>query len=197
MTAMQGPAFPGGLAPRRQERRRRAWRRVLIVSATVVIAFCAVTARLFLWPDRGTPAKVSAIVMLDAPGDTLGVAARLAAQHRAPVLVVSLGTPASGYRCPQLGRPEPLVTLVCFHPRPATTQGEAEFVGRLARKYRWSSVAVVAITPQATRARLRVERCFAGPVYVATAPVALRSWPYEVAYEWGALFKALVIQRGC
>jgi len=25
----------------------------------------------------------------------------------------------------------------------------------------------------------------------------LGSWPYQIAYEWGALFKALVLYRGC
>ena len=38
------------------------------------------------------------------------------------------------------------VRLICFNPSPGTTQGEAEFVGRLARKYYWHSVAVVTIT---------------------------------------------------
>ena len=132
--------------------------------------------------------------MLDRPGAPLGVALRLAAQHRTSYLVISLGTPASSYGCP---RPLSSVKVICFNPRPATTQGEAEFVGRLARKYHWSSVAVVAITPQDSRARLRMERCFAGHVYVVTTPIALSSWPYQIAYEWGALFKAVVIQRSC
>ena len=172
----------------------KGWRRALIALAVVVIAFSAVTARLFIWPAQGMPARVSAIVMLDSPGDALSVAVRLATQHRAPFLVVSRGTPVSRDPCP---RPIPRVTLICFYPRPATTQGEAEFAGRLARKYHWRSVAVVAITPQDSRARLRVERCFAGRVYVVTAPITPGSWPYQIAYEWGALIKALVIQRDC
>jgi uncharacterized SAM-binding protein YcdF (DUF218 family) len=113
---------------------------------------------------------------------------------RARFLVVSLGAPLSGYRCPA---PVPRVRLICFNPRPTTTQGEAEFVGRLARKYHWHSVAVITITPQDSRARLRVERCFAGPVYVVTTPIPLTSWPHEIAYEWGAMLKALVLQRRC
>ena len=140
------------------------------------------------------PTRVSAIAMLDGSGDPRTVALRLAAQHRAPFLVISLGTPKSGPGCP---KPVPRVTIICFNPTPATTQGEAEFVGRLARKYHWHSIAVVAITPQDSRARLRVERCFAGPVYVATAPIGLASWPYQIAYEWGALIKALVVQPDC
>ena len=35
---------------------------------------------------------------------------------------------------------------ICFNSSPGTTQGEAEFVGRLARKYYWHRVAVVTIT---------------------------------------------------
>jgi len=69
--------------------------------------------------------------------------------------------------------------------------------GRLARTYRWQSVAVITITPQDTRARLRIGRCFPGPLYVVPTPIALTSWPYQIAYEWGALAKALVVQRRC
>ena len=59
------------------------------------------------------------------------------------------------------------------------------------------SIAVVAITPQDSRARLRVERCFAGQVYMVAAPIRMATWPYQIAYEWAALIKALFIQRDC
>ena len=36
-----------------------------------------------------------------------------------------------------------------------------------------------------------------GSVYVITAPLPASSWPYQIAYEWGALLKALVVQRTC
>jgi hypothetical protein len=168
---------------------------VAIALAVVLVAVGALTGRLFVWPAQGMPARVDAIIMLDAPGATaLPVALRLARQHRAGYLVISQGTPASHFACP---RPVPGVKLICFHPSPATTQGEAEFAGRQARLHHWRSVAVVAITPQVSRARLRLERCFGGHVYVMTAPIPLGSWPYEIAYEWGALAKALVVQRNC
>jgi hypothetical protein len=140
------------------------------------------------------PPKVNAIVMLDGPGHPLDVALDLALQHRADFLVVSQGRPIAHDPCPPT---PPAVTLICFHPRPATTQGEAEFVGQLANKYQWRSIAVVATTPQASRARLRLTRCFPGRVYVVTKPIKFGRWPYEIAYEWGALVKAAVIQRGC
>jgi hypothetical protein len=188
------PGGAEGPAGRPRSRRRTRRRTALIVLAVAVVTVSALTARLFIWPDRGMPARVSAIVMLDTPGNSVRAAVRLARQHRAAVLVISQGTYLSGYGCPS---PIPRVKLICFNPMPATTQGEAEFVGRLAKKYRWHSIAVVTITPQDSRARLRLERCFAGPVYVVTRPVALASWPYEIAYEWGAMIKALVLQRSC
>ena len=162
--------------------------------AVIVVAALAATAPLFVWPDRGMPPKADALVSLDTDDGNLNFALRLARQHRAPFLVISLGTPESGYGCPG---PIAGVTLICFNPSPGTTQGEAEFVGRLAREHHWHSVAIVTITPQDTRARLRFERCFAGPVYVVTTPVPLIYWPYQIAYEWIALTKALVLQRSC
>jgi uncharacterized SAM-binding protein YcdF (DUF218 family) len=191
---MDVPAPAAGPAGRRPSWRRRVGRRVLITLVILVIAAATATARLFVWPDQGMPPTVSAIVMLDVPGGRLNNALRLAAQHRAPFLLISLGMPGGGYGCP---RPVRRVTLICFNPSPATTQGEAEYVGKLARRYYWRSIAVVTTTPQDSRARLRMERCFAGPVYVVATPIALTSWPYQVAYEWGALAKALVVQRSC
>lgn len=183
--------IPVGSVPAR--RGRRLFRLTFGLTVLIVI-FCAATARLFVLPSRGMPSQVSAIVMLDGPGDALNVAVRLAAEHRAPFLLVSRGTPASHDPCPRQIHD---VTLICFNPVPATTRGEAEFVGRLGRRYHWRSIAIVAITPQASRARLRVARCFAGQVYVATAPLTRSTWPYQITYEWGALFKALVIQPTC
>lgn len=180
---------------RARSRRGGRWRKTLIVLGGIFAMFCAISGRLFVWPSQGMPPRVDAVVMLDGPGGSaLNVAVRLASQHRAPFLVVSRGTVASHDPCP---RPVPGVTLICFNPMPATTQGEAEYVGRLAKKHHWHSVALVAITPQVSRARLRMERCFPGQVYVVTAPIRSSTWAYQIGYEWAAFFKALVVQRGC
>jgi hypothetical protein len=169
-------------------------RRALAAVVGLVLAFVIATALLLVWPVQGMPARVNAIVMLAGPGDRMPVALRLASEHRAPVLVVSQGFDGYGSPCPP--RP-PGMALICFDPNPADTRGEAEYVGRLARQYHWGSLVLVVSRPQATRARLLMERCFSGPVYVSTAPLSFRSWPYEIAYGWGALAKALVLHRSC
>jgi uncharacterized SAM-binding protein YcdF (DUF218 family) len=183
---------PRTAGPRRPRRRRF----VIAAAALLVAVTAAATARLFVWPERGMPARVDAIVMLNGPGDRLPTALRLAWAHRAPVVVISRGSPywAKGSGCaPRI----PGVRVICFSPDPATTRGEAEFTGRLARQYHWHSVVLVTTTPQDTRARLRVGRCFPGSIYVMTAPLRAYEWPYALAYEWGATIKALLLQRGC
>jgi hypothetical protein len=171
-------------------------RLVATVLVVLITAVSAVTARLFVWPEQGMPARVSAIVMLNGPGNRLSTAEDLAWQQRAPFVVISRGSNYWGHGsicAPAI----PHVTVICFDPNPATTKGEAEFVGQLARKYHWKSLVLVTTTPQDTRARLRVERCFTGPVYVVTASLPLTAWPYEIAYEWAATVKALAFQRTC
>ena len=169
-------------------------RATLIGLAVALVIFCAVTAKLFIWPASGMPARVGAIFMMAGPGDRLAEAVRLAREHRAPFLVVSRGHDGYGGPCPA---PVPGVRLICFDPNPATTRGEAEVAGRLARKYHWRSVALVTNTAQDTRARVRVQRCFAGPVYVVTVGVPWRSWPEQIGYEWAATLKMYLLQPGC
>jgi uncharacterized SAM-binding protein YcdF (DUF218 family) len=176
---------------------RRRQRRVAVGVAIVASLFVAATVRLFVFPAQGMPAHADAVVMLDGPGNSgrLTAALRLAKEHRAPILVISRGTKLSEVgSCPP---PMRGVKVICFNPSPATTQGEAEFVGRLARHDRWTSVALVTVAPQDTRARLRLSRCFPGKIYVVTSPLPAQHWPYELAYEWGATLKALFLQRGC
>jgi uncharacterized SAM-binding protein YcdF (DUF218 family) len=174
--------------------RPRLRRRVLAAGLALVVAFGSVTARLLVWPAAGSPAHVSAIVMLAGPGNRLPAALRLAGEHRAPLLVVSRGWQGYGGPCPPA---TPGVKLICFDPDPGDTRGEAEFVGKLARQYHWNSVVLVTTRAQDTRARILMGRCFGGPIYVSTASLPWDDWPYQIAYGWGALVKALVLYRGC
>ena len=198
MLTNEVPDASAGTVDDRAPRRRR--RRIVVIAtiAAVVLAFCGLTARLFIFPASGMPARVDAIVMMAGPGNRYSTALNLAYQHRARVLVISTGNDhGPGGPIGPCGPPVPGVRVICFNPSPDTTQGEAEYAARLARQYHWHSIALVTITPQDSRARLRMERCFGGHVYVMPAPIRLRLWPYELAYEWGATIKALTISRSC
>src|SRR5215470_20008609 len=67
----RGPQTAGPGRPRRR-------RFLVAVAALLLAAFCAATARLFVWPERGMPARVDAIVMLNGPGHRLPTALSLA-----------------------------------------------------------------------------------------------------------------------
>jgi len=61
LPASRSPAVtPSGAdsrAGRPRSRWRKRWRTALIVLAVVVITVSAMTARLFIWPDQGMPAR--------------------------------------------------------------------------------------------------------------------------------------------
>jgi len=168
--------------------------RVVVAAAALLVVFAAATARVLIWPVQGAPAHVDAIVMLAGAGDRLPATLALAKEGRAPVLVISLGTTGSSGPCPP---PVPGVRTVCFNPDPGNTRGEAEYASALARRSGWHSLLLVTSRPQAARAQLIFGRCFSGQVYVSTAPLPAGSWPYQIAYGWGALAKAVFVTRSC
>jgi uncharacterized SAM-binding protein YcdF (DUF218 family) len=167
---------------------------VLITAVALLVVFGVVTARLLVWPAQGMPPQVDAIVMLAGPGNRLPLALQLAKEHRAPVLVVSQGEHGYGGPCPS---PVPGVQLTCFDPDPGNTRGEVEFAARLAQRYHWHAVVLVTTRTQDTRARILMRRCFGGSIYAVTGSLSTGDWPFQIAYGWGALVKALVVQRSC
>lgn len=169
-------------------------RRILLAAIVLVVAFAVATARLFVWPAQGMPTSVDAIVVLAGPGDRLSVGTELAREYRAATLVVSQGWEGYGGPCPAA---IPGVKLICFDPNPGNTRGEAEFTGHLAEQYHWHSIVLVTAPAQDTRARIIMRRCYSGSIYVVTASLPWGNWPYQISYGWGALFKALVLQRAC
>lgn len=196
------PVGPGRPAVRLQRPRRRRpwwwrpwrWRLVLGLLTAVVVGFAAITLRLFVWPGQGMPRRVDAVVMLNGAGDRLGTTEILGWEHRAPMLVVSRGTPYPHGSC---AARIPGVTVICFVPTPATTRGEAEYLGRLAQRYHWHAVAMVTITPQITPGRIWLSRCMSARIYAVSAPLGGWRWPGAVAHEWGAIIRAELLQRTC
>ncbi|MEV6924077.1 hypothetical protein AB0M46_06125 [Dactylosporangium sp. NPDC051485] len=171
---------------------------MLIALAVALIAFLGLTARYFVWPRLPVlPPHIDAIVELAGPGDDDRdrLATQLAQARRADYLVQStLPSDAASGRC--LPAP-PGVTLLCFHPDPDTTRGEAEAIARYAREFGWKSVVIVTTADHAWRARLRVTRCFPGQVYVATSHLPPLYWFRQIPYQWAASAKAELVQTTC
>jgi uncharacterized SAM-binding protein YcdF (DUF218 family) len=174
-----------------------------IVAAVVfvlVVVFCVMTALLFVYPDLNPPERSDAIVVLGghgAPAFNKGVA--LAKHGYAAHLVLSLqdGQSCRPYQS-YLAADLPKENVSCFTSDPQTTQGEARAIETLATRFHWTRIIVVVPTTQASRARLRIGRCYAGQVLeVAFSPQGIGAWLKEFAYEWGAMFKAVVLQPSC
>jgi len=168
--------------------RQRLPRAVGMVLALMLLALASI--RLFVLPARDAPRSADAVVVLGGAGNRLGTGVRLVREGYAPILVDS-------DKNPNCLVPRPRFRVICFSPQPATTQGEARRVAQLARQYRWRHLIVVTSTDQTTRARLRFERCTSVNIRYVTTPIRKRQWPYHIAYEWGALGKALLLQRSC
>jgi hypothetical protein len=172
----------------------------MVVAATLALilgAFSFLTARLFIWPDLPPlPEHADAIVQLGGPGNRRGVAFDLAAEGRAPVVAISVPTDELHTSWCDEGRLHD-VPVICFHPEPFTTRGEARYLADMAEQYGWNSVILVTSTDQAWRATVRVSRCFHGEIYVATANLPKYRWPSQIVYQWGATAKALTYETSC
>lgn len=177
--------------PKIQSRRVR---RALIVVVVVLIIFCAITARLFIFPVTGMPTRVDAIVVPGGPGNRIALGLKLAEEDRAEYLILSEGQYVPPNLC---GTHVGGASVLCFQPNPATTQGEAEGTARLARKYGFQSIVLITTPDQTWRAELRFRRCYSGHVYGVTTPLPLSMWPDQIAYQWAATVKAEVVNRGC
>ena len=165
--------------------------RVSVLAGAVLLVVAGLTARLFVWPATNTPVRVGAIVVLGGVpgGEAEGVA--LAKKGYAPILAIS----QAEQECPG---PIPRVHTVCFTPRPFSTQGEGALRRCPGSPPPSAEHDRGARDPQATRARLRFERCFSGRILIVPVrPTSLEEWVDRVFYEWGALGKALLLQRGC
>jgi uncharacterized SAM-binding protein YcdF (DUF218 family) len=177
--------------------RFKSWRLRAVAAALLALflAFCAVSARLFVFPDTGMPKHVDAIVVLGGSGDRLDLGMQLAQQGKASYLVLSLGLPwVPPGICQQHVGP---AQVICFVPDPDTTQGEARGAGRIARQHGWKAIVLVTTRDQVWRAHLRFERCYAGRIYGVGSPIGWYRWPYAIGYQWAGTIKAETSQRGC
>lgn len=165
----------------------------------LAFAWVAAAAVLFLWPPRHAPAKADAVMVLaGGRGPRLARGLALVRRDVAQVLVLSDGWSATWPEANRLcaGR-DVGARVVCVHPQPYDTRGEAEAFARLAALRGWRSVVVVSSRYHLQRARMLFERCFDGVVDVdgPSQSVGTRLWASVT--ETAKLAYALTVERGC
>jgi uncharacterized SAM-binding protein YcdF (DUF218 family) len=170
--------------------------RVLLwLAFLLVVGLVVGTARLLVWPPTDQPVKADAVVALGGDSGQLRekLALHLAKSGYAPIAVISLG----GKKAVPCPHPVRGIKIVCFRADPLDTRGEAEYVAGLSARRHWHRIIVVSERSQATRARMLFKRCTR--VHLVMVPVddPPTHLFFDLAYEWGALTKALVLDRSC
>jgi uncharacterized SAM-binding protein YcdF (DUF218 family) len=178
---------------------RRFVRGGLLLLLGLVLGWAIASAVLFVWPPRHTlPHADAALVLAGGRGPRLQRGLDLVRQGVAPVLVVSDGWSPTWPEANRLcaGRQAP-VPVVCFHPVPYRTYGEARAFAQLAKKRGWKSVVLVSSRYHLLRARMLFGRCYDGGIGTAASPGSLSSRILAAPIETVKLGYALLVRRDC
>lgn len=176
-------------------------RRVLLLTlAGLVIGWAIAAAVVFVWPPESSgAAKADAVIVL-AGGRAARLKEGLALVRggAAPVLVISdawsPAWPEANRLC--AGRKAP-VPILCFHPDPYDTHGEAKGFSSLAKARGWDSVIVVSSRYHTVRAKLLFDRCFDGQVSTDGAGESLFDRVLAAPFETVKMGYALLVRRSC
>ena len=174
----------------------RWWRITALMLLALAVVAAGMTYRLFVRPELPPlPDRVDVIFVLSGYGDRDHIAEQLVREGRASVVVRSTTAErAAAGRC-LTGLTD--ITVICIHPEPYTTRGEARAITALAAEHGWRSMILVTSRDQAWRAGVRVGRCFDGQIYHAIAELPDNMWPRQLVYQWGATVKAYTTERSC
>jgi len=176
------------------------WLRRVVAAVLLLVVAWGVFAVVFIAnPTVNAPRHADAVVVLGPYLDgRVAQALQLAREYGIEKVVLSVGdTPGQihGGYCAG-GQPE--LHITCFVPDPFTTRGEAREIGKLAKAGDWKQVLVIAPTPQISRARMLIKRCYSGGLAMVKTHEKLdfHGWVHELIHQTAATVKAIVL-RGC
>lgn len=185
------------MARTKRSRGALSWLASLVALA---VLWAVVGAPFFVFPKTDTESKTDVVMVVGPPESSrIAIAEDMIHRGLASELVVSV--PSTG----KLSRSELTVcaekqtfAVTCFTPDPFTTQGEARELKKLSVENHWTSATVVTATPHIFRARMIMQRCFAGDLDMIAdrTPISPAFWAYSYVYQTFAMVKAAVNQ-GC
>jgi uncharacterized SAM-binding protein YcdF (DUF218 family) len=163
-----------------------------------VLAWAAAVSILYALNHGARPVRADAVVVLQGSKTRLPVGLRLVREGYAPLLVISRGDRKKVERRLCSGRQRlPHVRVVCFDAEPTSTRGEAEFIGRLARRRGLARIDVVTSQFHVFRARIVIERCYHGDLRMVGAPQETWKLPWLALTETAKLVYQLAVARSC
>ncbi|CRK49515.1 conserved exported hypothetical protein [Rhodococcus sp. RD6.2] len=179
---------------------RRRW---LLPCAFVLVLLAAgvvgAGVPVYVHPRVDALRPVDAIFVLGGPGyERYAYGLDLARRGLSDSVVLSDPSAGEDDWIAEQCRTQDTFAVDCFAPQPATTRGEAEELGRLARARGWHSVIVVTNIAHVSRARFIVERCFPGDLVMAAYPGG-RTLPriaWQYVYQSAGYVRA-ALDPGC
>jgi uncharacterized SAM-binding protein YcdF (DUF218 family) len=162
-----------------------------------VVVLAGATAALMVFPPEDHPRRADVVVVLSGSHDRLPEGLELMRRGVAPVLVISDGAVPGWAAANRLCRGGAKFRVVCFHPKPYSTRGEARFVAALMHRRGWKRVVVVTSRYHVLRARMDFRRCVDGDVDAVGASTSLGRWVAGIVQEWPKLAYALTLGRSC
>ena len=172
----------------------------LFVVVGVIVVFSVATYRLFVDPQIDPVRRSDAVVVIAGGPLRLKKGLELVHKKIVPLLIVSVPHGAWPYQweAPKIcNGTKRSFRVVCFHPKPESTQGEARAVTRIAAERHLRSLIVVTSNFHVSRARLIMRRCFHGRLAVIGTPLNNPAKePFWIAMEWPKLLYAETLNRG-
>ncbi|GAA2239717.1 hypothetical protein GCM10009851_26380 [Herbiconiux moechotypicola] len=161
----------------------------------LAIASLICTGLVVAFPREDTPSRVDVIVILGGPvSESIEYGLSLAEAGVADNVLISTPPGAGGTKGKEACARNWSMNVICFTPRNATTEGEAQSAGWRAEKEGWRSMLVVTAKFHVARARFIFDRCSSDPVYlVATRTrIPITEWLMQFVYQPAAFAKAAV-----
>jgi uncharacterized SAM-binding protein YcdF (DUF218 family) len=163
----------------------------------LVIAWLFGAIALFGIHHDGPPVHANAIVVLEGSNTRLPLGVKLASEGYAPLLIVSRGDSKKLETKVCDGTDHLNVKVICFHAKPASTQGEAEEIGRLSSRLDLKEIDVVTSQFHVFRARMLIKRCYHGELHMVGSSQQEWKFPLYAVQESAKLAYQLIVQRGC
>lgn len=163
-----------------------------------VLVWAVAVGAIFVLYHGGRAVHADAVVVLQGSKPRLPKGLRLIEQGYAPLLVVSRGDHKK--LAARLCGPHQTIVraqVICFTAAPASTRGEAEFIGRLARERGLQRIDVVTSQFHVLRAQILLERCYHGELRMVGATQPVWKLPWYAVNETAKLVYQLVVARGC
>ena len=166
--------------------------------AIALLAWVVAVGVIFALHHGESPVRADAVVVLEGSKSRLPQALQLVEHGYAPLLVISRGDQKAleAKLCNGQDVP-PHVHILCFTAKPLSTRGEAEFIGRLAKERRLSSIDVVTSQFHVFRAGILIRRCYHGSLRMVGVSQPTWKLPWYAVSETAKLVYQLVVARGC